>query len=85
MEYKLSRKNKAGKWWAYGWIGPNKWGKDQASFKLRDLEELIEIAKQEGKEWVNLSMFENDKNSKSESKPIEIPSDITDMDDEIPF
>ena len=59
MDYKLSRKNKEGKWWVFGSIEKNQWDNNQASFKVSALEELIELAKSESKEWVNLSLFEN--------------------------
>lgn len=61
MDYKLSAKNKEGKWWGYGSFKENNYGKLQASFKVSALEELIAQAKSEGKEWVNLAAFENDK------------------------
>ena len=59
MNYNLSRKNAAGKSWCYGRITVNKWGNPQASFKVSALKDLIELAEKEGKEWVNLSLFEN--------------------------
>jgi len=85
MNYKLSRKNKDGKWWTYGGIKKNQWDNLQASFKLSSLKELVELAEGEGKEWVNLSMFEDE--AKGEA-PRATPSDnyhTPDLQDEIPF
>ena len=90
MDYKLSAKNKEGKWWTYGSIKKNQWGNNQASFKVSSLEDLIAQAKAEGKEWVNLSLFENDKekiDSHNEAKGNAYqPQDvIDDLNDSIPF
>lgn len=57
MNYKLSCKNKNGKYWQYGTIKKNQFGNNQASFKVSALKELIELAGD--KEWVNLSLFDN--------------------------
>lgn len=73
MDYKLSRKNAEGKWWQYGNIKENQWGNNQASFKVSALKDLIELAEKEGKEWVNLSLFTNDK--LKEAPPSEESSD----------
>lgn len=68
MNYKLSTKI-GDKWKTFGSIKTNQYGKEQASFRLKDLEELVSIAKSSGKEWVNLSMFEN-KEEKKDYNPL---------------
>ena len=87
MNYNLSRKNEAGKWWSYGSIRKNKWGNNQASFKVVELKNLIELAEKEGKEWVNLSLFENKGDGGKPTAPASntAPKDDFNIDDEIPF
>lgn len=84
MDYKLSRKNKEGKWHIYGNVKTNQWGNNQASFKVSALEELIELAKSENKEWVNLSLFEN-KEKQEQEAPTEARAYVAELDDDIPF
>lgn len=59
MDYKLSTKNSAGKWWQYGSIKTNQYGNQQVSFAVSKLKELIELAESQNKTWVNLCMFED--------------------------
>ena len=61
MDYKLSTKTAEGKWYTFGTFKKNQFDKLQASFKLSALEDLVALAKSQGKEWVNLAAFENDK------------------------
>lgn len=61
MNFKLSRKNAEQKWWTYGSFKKNQWDNYQASFKISNLEEAIDLAKQKGDEWINFSAFEDDK------------------------
>jgi len=87
MDYKLSTKNKNGKFWQYGSIKKNQWGNNQASFKVSSLKELIELAESKNSEWVNLSLFDNvpkpadshtvEKGNAYQPQP--------NLDDEIPF
>lgn len=58
MDHNLSTKV-GDKWKTFGKIKTNQYGKNQASFRVKDLEELIILAKEQGKEWVNLSVFDN--------------------------
>lgn len=94
MNYNLSRKNEAGKYWTYGRIKKNQWGNSQASFKVSDLKELIRLAEKEGKEWVNLSLFENKGVGEAEMQrraeervaPTDVASaDMDSLNDEVPF
>ena len=95
MDYKLSTKNKSGKWWTYGGIKTNQWGNNQASFKVSALKELIELAESKNTEWVNLSLFDNiakpatakpgeKANTSTTNNEFHNNTD-TDLDDEIPF
>lgn len=68
MDYKLCAKNHLGKWWSYGNIKTNQYGKEQASFKLADLEALVKLHKDQGKEWVNLAMFPAEDKYKDHAK-----------------
>ena len=87
MDYKLSTKNKNDKWWTYGSIKTSPKGYNQASFKVSALQELIDLAKSQNKEWVNLSLFDNvpkpadshtvEKGNAYQPQP--------NLDDEIPF
>lgn len=83
MKYRLSRKNSEGKWWTYGDFALNKFGNYSASFKVSALQELIELAKAEGKDWVNLSAFED--KPKHEGKVTKDVAGIPEDDEEIPF
>lgn len=86
MNYKLSRKNKEGKWWSYGSVKVNQYGNQQASFKITSLEELIALSKEEGKEWVNLSMFEDKEKAISQHSIDKGNAYVSEeLDDEIPF
>lgn len=85
---KLSKKNNQGKWWTYGNIKVNQWGNEQASFKLDSLKELVADAEKEGKQWVNLSVFDDSK--KQEKKPSQHNIDKgngyqKELDDNVPF
>lgn len=80
MDFKLSKKNKEGKWYTYGYISTNQWGNNQASFKLTSLKGLVALAESEGKEWVNLSLFENDKRPIAKKEP-----EQQFLNDEVPF
>ena len=90
VDKKLSMKKADGKWWTYGSLKTNQWGNEQVSFKLSSLEELMSEAKAQNKEWVNLSLFDNDKPKQdSYQKPNEYKSvdndTVPDFDDEPPF
>lgn len=57
MKKNLSLKNKEGKWWSYGSIAQNKFGNEQASFKVTpELKDLF--GKAEVGSWINFSIFE---------------------------
>lgn len=58
MDFKLKMKIN-GEWKEFGRIKENKWGNNQASFKIQDLKDLIAIHERDSKEWVNLSLYEN--------------------------
>lgn len=89
MNYNLSRKNAAGKWWTYGTIKPNQYNNNQASFKVNALKDLIELAEKEGKEWVNLSLFENKGVGEKQAEPAQNKASgfvrEPDLSDEIPW
>lgn len=75
MNFKVSAKRND-KWFNFGRIAENKWGKLQLSFKnTPELKEHIN----NGGEWLNFSLFED--------KPKEeiAPTQVSDLDDEIPF
>ena len=82
MDYKLSTKTAEGKWFTFGTFKKNQFDKLQASFKLSALEELVALAKSQGKEWVNLAAFENDK--KEPAKPASYDA-VEGLDDQVPF
>jgi len=91
MNYNLKRKNSAGTSWTYGSFKKNQYGNFQASFKVSALKELIELAEKEGKEWVNLSAYENkgtggkvDSHSQAKANGF-TPEPSFDLSDEIPF
>jgi len=98
MDYRLTKKVD-NQWKTYGNISSKTWDDGntthQVSFKLSNLQELVDLTIREGKEWVNLSLFEN-----SEEKPKQRISSTTggdfkklddlndpidDLDQEIPF
>jgi hypothetical protein len=83
MDYKLSTKNKNGKWWTYGIIKTSPKGHNQASFKVSALKELIELAGD--KEWVNLSLFDNVPKPISSHSEAEGNAFAPDLSDEIIF
>lgn len=89
MDYKLSMKNAEGKWWSYGTFKKNQYDKLQASFKLSALEELVALAKSQGKEWVNLAAFENEKkvdaHNQAKGNGYAPEQSYADMDSEVPF
>jgi hypothetical protein len=96
MNYRLSRKNQLGKWWTYGDFKKNQYGNYTASFKVEKLQELIELAKMEGKQWINLSAFEEKEQADDAPVPsrqarphYKVTNDVAgindDLDDEIPF
>ena len=80
----LDRKNAQGKWWTYGQIKKNQWDNLQASFKIVNLEEAIALAKAEGKEYLNLSAFENKPNQAPKPVQQEPEFNASDLDDEVP-
>lgn len=89
MDYKLSTKNAIGKWQTYGSIKTNQFGKDQASFRLKDLKELVALAESTGKEWVNLAMFQNNENKQEEHSIAKgnafVAEKEFDLSDKVPF
>lgn len=86
MNKKLSRKNAQGKWWTYGNIKINQWGNEQASFKVSSLQELIQLAESEGKEWVNLSLFDDEQKDKQQvGSAKNTQTTYEDLNDDIPF
>ena len=82
-------KNSNGKWWTYGSLKTNQWGNEQISFKLDKLKELVAEAEKMEKEWVNLSLFDNDNKNNNSGKPNSsesVQKGLSDeLDDEIPF
>ena len=82
MNYKLSKKNKSGKWWTYGNIKKNQWGNLQASFTVQNIRELLELAESENSQWINLSMFEEDNKQRENNNTLK-QNDF--VDDSIPF
>ena len=67
-----------------GRLAVNKWGNEQASFKVESLKELVAEAETSGKEWVNLSVFESkEKNNNANSEPQ--GNTIEEINDAIPF
>jgi hypothetical protein len=89
MTKNLSMKNKFGKWWTYGKLATNQYGNEQISFKLENLKKLVDDAETMGKAWVNLSLFEDDR-EKPEAKPAsgavasQVNTNYDELDD-IPF
>lgn len=85
MDYKLSTKNTEGKWHTFGTFKKNQYDKLQASFKLSALEELVALAKSQGKEWVNLAAFENDKKPTAHDTAKQNAYVADNLNDEVPF
>lgn len=77
MNYKLTTKNKDGKWWTYGNVRTTEKGSLQAGLKISSLKELIAQTEAEGKEWINFMMFEDDKKESKQTANV--------SEDEIPF
>lgn len=80
MDYVLKAK-KNDKWWIFGNLKTNQYGKNQASFKIADLKNLILEAEKEGKSYLYFSLFDNIPRpaEKQVAKPISY------ADDPIPF
>ncbi len=82
MNKKVSAKNKNGKYWNYGFIKVNPWGNLQLSLKnTAELKQLLA----EGGEWINFSLFDDDKSDVRPKKPMEHTQAPPDFDDESPF
>jgi len=83
MKKKLSTKLN-GKWWTFGSLATNQWGKEQVSMRVtKELKNLVN-EKQEG-DWLNFSLFDDDGVKKD--KPIHDAKKSEDDfgDSEIPF
>ncbi len=83
MNYKLSTKVD-GKWRTFGNIKTSPKGYNQASFRIKELKELIVQTEKEGKEWVNLSLFEDDGAQKKHTQT-KANAYVSDFEDEIPY
>ena len=72
-----TKKNPKGKWWTYGKLVTNQWGKEQVTFRIDYLQQLLDDSRAIDATWVNLSIFEEEKpNKRTEHRP---------LNDEIPF
>jgi phage anti-repressor protein len=77
-EYAMKKKNESGKWWTWGSIKVNKFGSFQASFKnTPEFRKMIE----ESGDWINLSVFENQRDEVKKEAPKQAPA----LSDDIPF
>jgi hypothetical protein len=85
MDYKLSAKNKHGKWWTFGYFKKNQYGNLQASFKVKP--ELLELLRDKEGGYVNFAAFEDEgKKQDAPAKVCDAPlRPLNDLDDEMPF